>query len=278
MCVNFCELIREIAMLELYQFELSQYSEKVRLILDYKGLEYRKVEVTPGLGQLELLQKSGSRQVPVLKDGSTYIADSTEIALYLERKYPERPLIPTDPKERGVCLLIEEWADESIGVKGRKAFAGALNKNQNFRTSLLPDKVPSFLKSVVGSVPSEVFDVLGTGVGLGADAIKEANTALKQDLEALCLLLEDRPYLVSDTPTLADLAVAGLSMLLKFPSGSYLDLPETLQGKGIPGLADNSMYAPFFEWRDRVYADFRKPLDTPSTPPSGSAPTAIEIE
>jgi len=30
-------------MIELYQFELSQYSEKVRLILDYKGLAYRKV-------------------------------------------------------------------------------------------------------------------------------------------------------------------------------------------------------------------------------------------
>ena len=39
-------------MLELYQFELSQYSEKVRLILDYKGLEYRKIEVTPGVGQI----------------------------------------------------------------------------------------------------------------------------------------------------------------------------------------------------------------------------------
>ncbi len=40
-------------MLELYQWELSQYSEKVRLILDYKGLDYRKIEVTPGIGQVE---------------------------------------------------------------------------------------------------------------------------------------------------------------------------------------------------------------------------------
>ena len=38
-------------MIELYQFELSHYCEKIRLILDYKGLEYRKVEVTPGVGQ-----------------------------------------------------------------------------------------------------------------------------------------------------------------------------------------------------------------------------------
>jgi len=60
-------------MLELYQFEMSQYSEKVRLILDYKGLPYRKIEVTPGVGQLELFQLSGQRRVPVLKDGAIVI-------------------------------------------------------------------------------------------------------------------------------------------------------------------------------------------------------------
>ena len=112
-------------MIDLYQFELSQYSEKVRLILDYKGLAYRKIEVTPGIGQVELFQMSGQRKAPVLKDGNQIIADSTEIAKYLDRQYPDRPLIPTDPKQRGLCLLIEEWADESIGVKSRKVLFGA---------------------------------------------------------------------------------------------------------------------------------------------------------
>lgn len=263
-------------MLELYQFELSQYSEKVRLILDYKGLEYRKIEVTPGIGQLELFKLSGQRQVPVLKDGDTIIADSTEIAFYLERKYPEKPIIPTDPLERGQCLLIEEWADESIGLKGRKSLIGALNQNQNFRTAILPKTVPDFLKTLVGAVPSEVMDLLGTGVGFGSEAVKAANKALKQDLEALSLILQNRPYLVADRPTLADLAVAGLSVILKFPQGSYLNIPTDLQGKGIPGLADNSIYEPFFLWRDRLYAEYRKPLI--STTRTDSNPTAIEID
>ena len=263
-------------MLELYQFELSQYSEKVRLILDYKQLEYRKIEVTPGVGQIELLQKSGSRTVPVLKDGGTYIGDSTEIALYLERKYPERPIIPTDALAKGQCLLIEEWADESIGLKGRKAFVGALNQNQSFRTSVLPRETPDLVKTVVGAIPGQVLDVLGTGVGFGGDAVKEAKKALQQDLEALCLILEKRPYLTGDTPTLADLAVAGLSVLLKFPEGSYLDIPDALKGKGIPGLADNIVYEPFFAWRDRLYADFRQGSSSPSS--NSSAPTSISIE
>ena len=263
-------------MLELYQFELSQYSEKVRLILDYKGLEYRKIEVTPGVGQVELLQKSGSRQVPVLKDGSTYIADSTEIAFYLDRKYPEKPILPEDPIARGQCLLMEEWADESIGIKGRKAFIGALNQNQTFRTSVLPKEIPGLVKNLVGAIPGEFLDVLGMGVGFGGDAVKDAKKGLKQDLEALSLILENQPYLIGDTPTLADLAVAGLSILIKFPEGSYLDIPEQLKGKGIPGLADNPGFAPFFTWRDQLYADFRTGSSSPSN--NSSTPTTINIE
>ncbi len=265
-------------MLELYQFELSQYSEKVRLILDYKQLEYRKIEVTPGVGQIELMQKCGSRQVPVLKDGSTYVADSTEIALYLERKYPERPIIPTDSLAKGQCLLMEEWADVSIGLNGRKAFIGAVNQNQNFRTSLLPDNTPDLVKTAVGAIPGELLEVLGTGVGYGGDAVKEAKKSLTQDLEALCLILQNQPYLTGDTPTLADLTVAGLSILLKCPVGSYLDIPDPLKGKGIPGLADNISFEPFFAWRDRLYEDFRKGSSTPTTSGNASAPTSISID
>ncbi|HEY9636533.1 MAG TPA: glutathione S-transferase family protein [Coleofasciculaceae cyanobacterium] len=263
-------------MLELYQFEMSQYSEKVRLILDYKGLAYRKIEVTPGVGQLDLFRLSGQRQVPVLKDGTTVISDSTAIAMYLDRQYPDKPLIPSDPKKRGLCLLMEEWADRSIGVLSRKVLYGAVSQNQSFRTSILPNTTPDILKTVVGAVPSELLELLGTGVGYGADAIKDAKDSLKQDLEALSLLLLDSPYLIGDQPYLADFAVAGLSMLLKFPAGPYLEIPNELKGKGIPGFADTSLYEAFFDWRDRLYADYRKP--TTSTVGNGSAPTSIEID
>jgi glutathione S-transferase len=262
--------------LELYQFELSQFSEKVRLILDYKGLEYRKIEVTPGVGQLELFRLSGQRQVPVLKDGETYVADSTEIAFYLERKYPEKPIIPAEPVARGQCLLMEEWADESLGSKGEVAFVGAFNQNQNFRTAFLPRETPNFLKSLVEAVPGDILTLLGTGVGFGQEAVKDAQKALKQDLAALCLILENRPYLLGEEPTLADLTVAALSTLLKFPPAGYIALPGDVYGKGIPGLADNNAYDIFWLWRDRLYAQYRKPLTTQSS--SEGNPTTINIE
>lgn len=263
-------------MLELYQFELSQYSEKVRLILDYKGLTYRKIEVTPGIGQVELFRMTGQRQVPVLKDGNQIVADSTEIAKYLDRQYPERPIIPTDPLQRGLCLLMEEWADESIGMKSRKALFGAISQDQNLRKSLLPTTTPDIFKNLVEVIPSDLLKVLGFGVGYSPDVVKSAKTDLKQDLEALCLLLSERPFLISDQPTLADLAVAGLSMLIKFPDGPYLELPATLRGKGISGLGDSAIYEPFFTWRDRLYAQYRQPITGYSTP--STAPTSINID
>ena len=263
-------------MLELYQFELSQYSEKVRLILDYKGLEYRKHEVIPGIGQIELFQLSGQYQVPVLKDGKTIVADSTAIATYLDRQYPEKPIIPTDTKQRGLCLLMEEWADESIGIKSRKAFYGGLSQDQNLRQAILPSSTPDIVKSLVAAFPSDILKIMGFGVGFGPDEIKSAKDALNQNLEALSLLLLESPYLVGDSPTLADFAVAGLSMLIKFPDGPYLDIPETLKGKGVAGLADNSMYDTFFNWRDRLYANYRQPLN--GVTPAESTPTPIEIE
>lgn len=268
-------------MLELYQFELSQYCEKVRLLLDYKGLEYRKIEVTPGIGQFEVAQMSGQTRLPVLKDGETIISDSTEIAFYLERKYPDRPLLPVDPQERGLCLLMEEWADESIGLKSRSAFLGALNQNQALRAAILPDDTPDFLKAIVSAVPAELLDVLGAGVGAGGDALKEAKNGLKQDLEALCLLLQNRSYLVGETPTLADFAVAGLSLLLKFPESGYLDVSEMLAGKGIPDLGDNEAFDRFFTWRDRLYADYRQPFKGSGSTGgeiAGTAPQQIAIE
>jgi glutathione S-transferase len=262
--------------LELYQFELSHYCEKVRFILDYKGLAYRKIEVTPGIGQVDVYRLSGQPQVPVLRDGNEVIADSTAIADYLDKKYPDKPVIPEDPKLRGLCLLIEQWADESIGLNARKCLAGAIAKDPDLRTAALPNATPDFLKNLLGAVPAELFGFLSLGVGLGPDVIKSAQEAMKRDLTALCFILLEQPYLVTDHPTLADFAVAGLSMYIKFPAGNYLDIPDSLKGKGVSGMSDIGTFEPFFNWRDRLYADYRKSLTNAGS--AAASPTSINID
>ena len=263
-------------MMELYQFEASHYCEKVRLILNYKQLPYKAVEVTPGVGQVDLYRLSGQRQVPVLKDGATVVADSTAIAAYLDETYPERPILPADAAARGLCLMLEDWVDESIGINARKAMIGAFSQHPSFRTALLPVSTPDVLKELVSAVPGDLLNLLGTGVGFGADDIKSATLSLQKALTSICAVLAEQPYLVGDQPTLADFAIAGISMYLKFPAQRYINLPAGLCEKGVPGLADAPDYERFWTWRDRLYADYRQVRSTP--PAGGGGPVKIGID
>ena len=48
-------------MLELHQFRHSAFCLKVRMVLQAKGLSFRTVEVTPGVGQVAVFRLSGQR-------------------------------------------------------------------------------------------------------------------------------------------------------------------------------------------------------------------------
>lgn len=266
-------------MIELYQFEISSYAEKVRFVLDYKGLDYKKVEVLPAIGQVEVFKLSGQRQVPVLKDEGTVISDSTSIAEFLDRKYTGKPVIPSDLKSRGQVMLIEQWADDIFGINARKGFILSMSQNPSFRSAMLPSTTPDVLRNLISSIPSlDFLGNLGASVGMSSDKIKDE---IRQNLSWLCGILSEQPYLTGSEPTLADFTVAALSMYIKFPTGNYIDLPESVKGKGVLGIADNPLYDTFWTWRDKLYSDFRK-TSVPSTFTSGNAspsgPTSISID
>ncbi|NDG73869.1 MAG: glutathione S-transferase family protein [Synechococcaceae bacterium WB8_1B_136] len=232
-------------MLELHQFRHSAFCEKVRLVLAAKRLPYTTVEVTPGLGQVELFRLSGQRQVPVLVDGAEVLADSSTIAAHLERTQPEPPLLPADPQERARVLLLEDWADTALAAGARLALVQAAAADPVLRSGLLPDATPAALRSLVGALPSGV--LAGVGQVIDHGGLQQ----LRRNLEQLTLLLTDRPYLVGDQLSLADLAVAAQLSLLLFPASAG----APLAGRGVAGLADDPQLAPLFQWRDRITAE-----------------------
>jgi glutathione S-transferase len=101
-------------MIALYQFEISPFCDKIRRILHVKGQPYqvREVSVSQSLRQVRRVNPIG--KLPLLDHDGHRVADSTEIALYLERKFPQPALFPTDPRERAQCHVLEDWADESL--------------------------------------------------------------------------------------------------------------------------------------------------------------------
>jgi glutathione S-transferase len=232
-------------MLQLHQFRHSAFCEKVRLVLAVKDLPYSPVEVTPGLGQIGLFRLSGQRQVPVLVDGSTVIPDSTAIALYLEELQPAPPLLPADPLLRARVRLLEDWADTTLAAGVRLALLQAAVVDPLLRTALLPDDLPSTLRSLVGGLPA------GPLAGVGEALAQGSRQDLQVALEQLVVLVEAGPFLVGDQLSIADLAVVAQLSLLSFPAHSG----EPLAGHGVPGLADHPMLAPLFQWRDQLLAN-----------------------
>jgi glutathione S-transferase len=236
-------------MLELHQFRHSAFCEKVRLVLAYKRLPFNTLEVTPGVGQVELYRLSGQRQVPVLVDGAEVIADSTAIALYLEQQHPEPPLFPQDPAQRAQVLLLEDWADTALATGARLALLQAAALDSQLRDGLLPEATPSGLRSLLGALPGGVLS--GVGQVLDASALQQ----LRQNLEQLNALLQAQPYVVGDQLSLADLAVMGQLSLIRFPETAG----SALAGRGLPGLADDPSLEPLWRWRDALVRQLARP-------------------
>ena len=77
------------------RFLFSPFAWRVRMALLHKGLEF---EVVPWrFSEREALAASGHSSVPVIRDGNTWVGDSWNIACYLDRQYPERPLLMPAP-------------------------------------------------------------------------------------------------------------------------------------------------------------------------------------
>ena len=125
--------------MELFQFRHSAFCEKVHLLLAAKGLSYSVNDVTPGVGQIELFQLTGQRQVPVLRDGEQLIADSSAIAMHLESKHPDPALLPTDAAQRAEVLLLEDWADTALASTARMALLQGAAEDPVLRGALLPE-------------------------------------------------------------------------------------------------------------------------------------------
>ncbi|OTG66432.1 glutathione S-transferase family protein [Acinetobacter silvestris] len=103
----------------LYQFPLSHYCEKARWLLDHKELDFIAHNLMPGVHRAFSQLKTGQNTLPILKDGERWIADSTQIALYLDEIYPEHALLRSDQNLREKTLEINLLANE-LGLHVRR--------------------------------------------------------------------------------------------------------------------------------------------------------------
>ena len=212
------------------------------MALQAKGLSFREVEVTPGIGQIALFRLSGQRQVPVLVDGDDVVADSSAICRHLEVLRPDPALIPADARHRAQMQLIEDWADTTLAAAVRAALLQAAADDQQLREVLLPDDVPSPVRQVMSGLPGGWLSGLGELLG------QEQRASMLNSLCAIADGLDLNGCLVGDAISLADIAVAAQLSLLRFPASAG----DSLAGRGVPGISDHPRLQDLFRWRDQL--------------------------
>ncbi|KAK8971017.1 hypothetical protein KSP40_PGU016221 [Platanthera guangdongensis] len=103
--------------LQLYSYWRSSSAQRVRIILNLKGLEYESKPVNLLKNEQsspEFVKLNPLKFVPVLVDGDALITDSFAISLYLEEKYPEHPLLPKDLKNKALNFQVASIVGSSI--------------------------------------------------------------------------------------------------------------------------------------------------------------------
>jgi glutathione S-transferase len=193
-------------MLTLYQFEISPFCDKIRRVLHWKRQPYtvREVPLSQAFTAVKKVNPIG--KLPCLEDEGRFIADSTDIAHYLEERFPEPALIPRDPKLRGLCHMLEDWADESLYFyEMRLRFTLPHNARKHIPSLTAHD--PAWMKTAARyAVPPMMRGILKRQ-GLGRKPVAMVVRDLERHVDAIASWLGEGEWLVGDALSLADISV-----------------------------------------------------------------------
>jgi len=99
----------------LYVIPASHPSIAVQLMLERKGVEYKRTDLLPVISKGVLRAVGFPRQtVPALKIEGTKVQGSRRIARELERLRPEPPLFPADAEKRAAVEEAERFGDDEL--------------------------------------------------------------------------------------------------------------------------------------------------------------------
>jgi glutathione S-transferase len=115
----------------LYVIPASHPSRTAAMMLDAKGIPFKRVDLMPVVakGRLRLAGFPGVT-VPALKLNGIKTQGSREIARELDRVQAEPPLFPADADLRVAVEVAEEWGDETLQAVARRILWNALRRDR----------------------------------------------------------------------------------------------------------------------------------------------------
>ncbi|HYC57091.1 MAG TPA: glutathione S-transferase family protein [Candidatus Binatia bacterium] len=197
---------QEAHVVTLYQFEISPFCDKVRRILDYKGVAYevREISMQEAVTKVRKVNKVG--KLPAIEHEGRCLGDSTEIAYYLEERFPSPSIFPADAREKGMVHVFEDWADESLYFY-EMFLRFTLGHNAEKWVPILCANDSDIVRRAGRFIIPRHMKAILVKQGLGRKSRKQVLTDVRRHFQHLSGLLEGRTWLVGDSLTLADIAV-----------------------------------------------------------------------
>ena len=191
-------------MLELYNTSVSTCSQKVRLALAEKSLDFTDRQVSlKDNEQLSdwYLKLNPNGVVPTLVHDGRPVIDSSVINEYLEDMFPDAPLLPRDPWLRARARAWRQYVDEvpthAIRIPSFNAF-------------IVPqwgkDKQWAAMRQKKAPLRKALYRRLGPE-GYPREDLDEAMEKLRQTVERMEASLKEGPWLAGAAFSLADISM-----------------------------------------------------------------------
>jgi glutathione S-transferase len=245
---------RGTEMLELYHNAMSTCSQKVRLCLAEKGLDWtdRHMDLRAGDQHTpEYLALNPKGVVPTLVDDGKVVVESTVINEYLCDRFPEPALRPRDPLNVARMRLWTKQLDE-----GLHAEAGVMSNAIAFRFQKLA-KGEAFANKLVENIPdpakreryrSVVFE------GVRSPLFKASIMRFRKLLDDMDAALADHRWLAGDAFSLADIGIAPYVTRMDHLGLARMWLDQPRIGDWYKRVTSRPSYEPaYLRWFDDKY-------------------------
>ena len=173
----------------LYGLPGSHPAMAVQAMLEYKGIDFTRIDLVPFLAKVILRRLLGfpRNTVPALTIDGRRVQGSREIARELDRLRPEPPLFPDDLEQRRAVEEAERWGEEELQHPIRQISLWAMRANRA--------PIQSYMRGPVMGVPAGIaarlaprFIAAGVRVNEATDEAVRANLAA---LDSMLGLVEE---------------------------------------------------------------------------------------
>lgn len=97
--------------IQLYLAKASTFSQRTRVVLLEKGIDFTQIEIDLQNKPAEFLKISRYGKVPAIQHGDVQIYESAIINEYLDEVFPEPPLLPSDPAAKAIARIWIDYAN-----------------------------------------------------------------------------------------------------------------------------------------------------------------------